>query len=191
VKGIEINEQLVNPETGDSLGDFRDKPGEGRAGKMPAEVKTLEWMVRNGIAKDYNEAWDKKNVATVNPAKFVTNYVNQELEAQESGGIYPGSEGYKTTEQMRADAMEALQIVRGKKPVSSGEPKGLKITGADSQVLPADGRPVKQQDGSYSGRVDRSGNARPEAPAAGTVMDGYKFMGGNPADKTNWKRVTQ
>jgi hypothetical protein len=26
-------------------------------------------------------------------------------------------------------------------------------------------------------------------PAAGTVMNGYKFKGGNPADKNNWEKV--
>ena len=137
-----------------------DKPGEGGAGKMPAKAQMLELLVRTNIAKDYDEAWEKLNMANTNPAKFVTDYVNQELGVQELSGLIPEDEGYKTTEQMRADAMEALQIVRGKKPVSSGEPKGLKITGADSQVLPADGSAAQQEDGSYSGRVDRSGNAQ-------------------------------
>jgi hypothetical protein len=27
------------------------------------------------------------------------------------------------------------------------------------------------------------------APAVGTVKDGYKFKGGNPADETNWEKV--
>ena len=27
------------------------------------------------------------------------------------------------------------------------------------------------------------------APAVGTVKDGYKFKGGNPADKNNWEKV--
>jgi len=29
----------------------------------------------------------------------------------------------------------------------------------------------------------------PNAPAVGTVKDGYKFKGGNPADKNNWEKV--
>lgn len=36
-----------------------------------------------------------------------------------------------------------------------------------------------------------NGNGAPAAPAPGTVMNGYEFMGGNPADKNNWKKVTQ
>lgn len=31
--------------------------------------------------------------------------------------------------------------------------------------------------------------ATPSAPAVGTVKDGYKFKGGNPADKNNWEKV--
>jgi hypothetical protein len=27
------------------------------------------------------------------------------------------------------------------------------------------------------------------APAVGTVMQGYRFKGGNPADKNNWEKV--
>lgn len=30
---------------------------------------------------------------------------------------------------------------------------------------------------------------KPAAPAVGTVKDGYKFKGGNPADKNNWEKV--
>jgi len=27
------------------------------------------------------------------------------------------------------------------------------------------------------------------APAVGTIMQGYRFKGGNPADKNNWEKV--
>jgi hypothetical protein len=27
------------------------------------------------------------------------------------------------------------------------------------------------------------------APAVGTVMQGYRFKGGNPADRNNWEKV--
>jgi hypothetical protein len=32
--------------------------------------------------------------------------------------------------------------------------------------------------------------AVPGAPKAGDVMDGYKFKGGDPADKANWEKVS-
>jgi hypothetical protein len=31
--------------------------------------------------------------------------------------------------------------------------------------------------------------AAPKAPAVGAVQEGYKFKGGNPADKNNWVKV--
>ena len=34
------------------------------------------------------------------------------------------------------------------------------------------------------------GTAVPGAPKAGDVMDGYKFKGGDPADKSNWEKVS-
>lgn len=34
-----------------------------------------------------------------------------------------------------------------------------------------------------------SENAAPKAPAVGTVQNGYKFKGGNPADQKNWEKV--
>ena len=33
------------------------------------------------------------------------------------------------------------------------------------------------------------GNDKKEAPAAGAVVDGYKFKGGDPADEKNWEKV--
>ena len=176
---ISINGQLVDRDTYEVLGDFRDKPGEGGAGKMPAKAQMLEMLVRTNIAKDYDEAWEKLNMANTNPAKFVTDYVNQELRVQELRGLFPEDEGYKTTEQMRADAMEALQIVRGKKPVSSGEPKGLKITGADSQVLPADGSAVQQEDGSYSGVINRDAQQLP-ANVTPAPAEAINYLKQNP-----------
>lgn len=35
-----------------------------------------------------------------------------------------------------------------------------------------------------------AGGAQPKrAPSPGTVMNGYKFKGGNPNDKANWEKV--
>jgi hypothetical protein len=37
--------------------------------------------------------------------------------------------------------------------------------------------------------LDEEPAAAPRPPAVGTVKDGYKFNGGNPADKNNWEKV--
>lgn len=34
-----------------------------RAGRQPAEVQTMDWMVKNGVAKDPNDAWGKLRTA--------------------------------------------------------------------------------------------------------------------------------
>lgn len=34
-----------------------------------------------------------------------------------------------------------------------------------------------------------NGSQRPAGPTAGTVEDGYRFRGGNPADQNNWERL--
>ena len=34
-----------------------------RAGRQPAEVQTMDWMVKNGVAKDANDAWGKLRTA--------------------------------------------------------------------------------------------------------------------------------
>ena len=221
--GINMNGFLVDPVTGEQMGDFRTpdqrqgkenerygdafehpqlgwvQPGPngqlkqmdtaGASNKMPSDVQTAQWMVSNGIAGDLDEAYTRVQESRSDPTRFVSSYVDQELKAQESAGIYPGDENYRNTEQLRDNALGALRVIRERtRGDGQPEPKGL------DPSLPRDGSAVQQEDGSYSGVINRSpenGVARPEVPATGTVMDGYEFMGGNPADKTNWKRVTQ
>jgi hypothetical protein len=39
------------------------------------------------------------------------------------------------------------------------------------------------------GNASRQSTNAPKAPAVGTVQNGYKFKGGNPADQNNWEKV--
>lgn len=48
-------------------------------------------------------------------------------------------------------------------------------------IMPQQGRPQPQQQGGQSGA--------PAMPKPGDVMQGYRFKGGNPADKNSWERV--
>jgi hypothetical protein len=53
-------------------------------------------------------------------------------------------------------------------------------------------RSKEAYDETYSYRSDRTAPAArpaPKPPAVGTVQDGYKFKGGNPADAKNWEKV--
>lgn len=136
-----------------------DRPGSNS--RSPADVQTAEWMVQNGIAPTLDVAWNRINESRTDPARFVSDFVTQELKAQEAAGVYPEDEGFRTTEQLRNQAIEALQTIRAKtrgteQHGSGGDPAGLEVVGTESQVLPADGSSVEQPDGSYSGRVNRS-----------------------------------
>lgn len=162
-KGININGQLVNPETGEAMGDFRtpEQRGDRGSGKAPADVQTAEWMVDNGMAPNLDVAFNRVNESRTDPARFVNDFVTQEMKFQESSGVFPGDESYRTPEQMREQAIETLAMIRsrtrgtGEQQEVQQEPKGLEMTGSDAQVLPQDGTGVQQEDGSYSGRVNR------------------------------------
>jgi hypothetical protein len=61
-----------------------------------------------------------------------------------------------------------------------------------SDIEGAKQRSKEAYDETYSYRSDRAAPAAPAAPkppAVGTVQDGYKFKGGNPADAKNWEKV--
>jgi len=99
---------------------------------------------------------------------------------QESSGIYPGYEGYKTTEQMRADAMEALKIVRGETPAPKGPPppRVLDMRGLDPS-LPSDGSAAQQGDGSYTGVINRDPQQLP-ANVAPAPAEAINYLKQNP-----------
>ena len=149
------------------------------AGKMPAEVQTIEWMMNVGIAKSYDEAWEKNNTALTNPVKYVSEFVDQELAAQKAEYIQPEDEGYQTTDQMRENAIKSLEAIRNR-PRSNGrpEPKDIVMTDSSVEVLPKDGSAVKQQDGSYAGKVNRSPGLQP--PEQNAPVQAVEHLKKNP-----------
>lgn len=177
-KGINVNGYLVNPVTGEQMGDYRtpEQRGTKSSSKAPADVKTAEWMVASGIAGTLDEAYTRVQESRSDPTRFVSSYVDQELKAQEAAGIYPGDEKFVSTEQMRQKALGVLQTIRqqtrGSERSERASPAELEITGSRAEALPSDGSAVLQDNGSYAGRVDRSERApepsepRPAPPAA-------------------------
>jgi hypothetical protein len=170
-KGININGYLVNPVTGEQRGDYRtadQKAGRSANNRPPAIVQTAEWMVRSGIAGTLEEAYAREQEARSDPARFVANYVDQELKAQKEAFIYPEDEGYLTTEQMREKAIGVFRAIRqstsGSAPAQEA-PMGIQVPGATAEDLPRDGSAMKQEDGSYSGRINR--DPQQSAPAQG------------------------
>lgn len=150
-----------------------DSGGKGGSGsKAPADVQTAEWMVRTGVAKDLSEAWDKIKTSTVNPAKYVSDYVGQMLKNQEAQGVFPSDPNYRTPEQLRSDAMESLKTIRAynsdPQDPQQQQPAGLTMTkNGQGGGLPADGSAVPDGKGGYKGKVDRSVKAQnPPTPEA-------------------------
>lgn len=198
-KPIEVNGQLVDPDTYEVLGDYRsDKSKSGYGGgSAPADVQTAEWMVASGIAPSLDVAFNRVNESRTDPARFVNDFVTQEMKFQESAGLYPGVEGYRDPEQMREQAIETLQMIRsrtrgGPAPASGGEdkPRGLLRIDSSVQAFPKDGSAVAQPDGSYSGQVNRnpglpSSANTPSAPvsenpAGSAPQSAIEYLKSNP-----------
>lgn len=164
---------LYNQRTGET----KAAPGgAGRQGKAPADVQTAEWMVANGMAPNLDVAFNRVNESRTDPARFVNDFVTQEMKFQESSDVFPGDENYRTPDQMREQAIETLQMIRSRTRGTgeSGQdgqptPQGLELIDAQAETLPRDGTGVPQEDGSISGRVNRdAGGEQPQAapPAA-------------------------
>ena len=69
------------------------------------------------------------------------------------------------------EAIQAAQIAAG------GETRWMMLS------------PTQRNDLILQAKEGRLGQSSYEAPAVGTVMDGYKFKGGNPSDPKNWEKV--
>lgn len=66
-----------------------------RAGRQPAEVQTMDWMVKNGVAKDANEAWGKLRTARgASRAEWVGNMIKGSLVP----GMTPGDDQLRQME---------------------------------------------------------------------------------------------
>lgn len=173
VKGININGQLVNPMTGERLGDFRtpEQRGERGSGKAPADVQTAEWMVANGLAPNLDVAWNRINESRTDPSRFVNDFVTQEMKYQEAAGIYPGDDGFRAPDELRDQALDTLATIRARTR-GAGSDQGqnppvreVELVGTKVDLLPPDGSAVQQEDGSYAGRVNRDGTPPAETKA--------------------------
>ncbi|MDF0750271.1 hypothetical protein NLU14_08515 [Marinobacter sp. 71-i] len=148
-----------------------DPPG--TSNKPPADVQTAEWMVANGMAPNLDVAFNRVNESRTDPSRFVNDFVTQEMKFQESSGVFPGDDNYRTPEQMREQAIETLAMIRSRtrgtgEQGQGGEPapQGLELVGAETETLPRDGTGVPQEDGSVSGRVNRDLDSQPQQQTA-------------------------
>ena len=226
-KGINMNGFLVDPVTGEQMGDFRtadqrsgpksDKDerygeafehpqlgwvqpgpngqlkqmdtagGRGGSGNAPADVQTAEWMVASGIANDLDEAYTRVKESRSDPARFVSNYMDRAIKAQESAGLVPGYEGYRSSEQLRDEALKTLQVIRENTrgtgqpepdPKEPPPPRVLDIRGLDPS-LPRDGSAAQQEDGSYTGVINRNPQQLP-ANVTPAPTEAINYLKQNP-----------
>ena len=66
-------------------------------------------------------------------------------------------------------------------------PGGQEVDPTTNQLVTRPARVLNNQTGQFVDQVQAS-RPRP-APSAGTVMNGYRFKGGNPADRNSWEKV--
>jgi len=118
--------------------------------------------------------------------------------------------GKPPTDEQKMEAMEyALQTVKGAGSAARTAAAGQRLTldqlralqktyseQAENMLLPQAQRDqaaqmlkqVNDQIAASAGIAAPTGGQR-GAPAPGTIMDGYRFKGGNPADQKNWEKV--
>lgn len=66
-------------------------------------------------------------------------------------------------------------------------PGGQEVDPTTNQLVTRPARVLNNQTGQF---VDQPGSAAPRpAPAAGAVVGGYRFKGGNPSDKNSWEKA--
>ena len=116
--------------------------------------------------------------------------------------------GKPPTDEQKMEAMEyALQTVKGAGSAARTAMAGQRLSldqlralqktyaeQAENMLLPQVQRDqaaqmLKQVNDQIAASAGISAPATKGAPAPGTVMDGYRFKGGNPADKANWEKV--
>ncbi len=124
------------------------------------------------------------------------------LQEAQSKGILAGVENQTKINELQQKAatgdkaaLEALRAIKGKG--GDANFKGLHAAGGSS-IDPSTGQVVKSPDNvviynEQTGQIQQLGaggqGAAGKAPVVGEVRGGYKFKGGNPADKAAWEKV--
>jgi|GEM_PF-5041756 hypothetical protein len=132
----------------------------GRTG-APAEVQTARWLMENGVAEDAGAAWDMvRGARTKSRQEFVADLAKTLLSNQDPMAMGEDRMTPQAAVQQASALYDSLVENEGR------------------------GRARRGDRADASQRDDFSG-----APAPGTVEDGWRFIGGDPADQANWERM--
>lgn len=142
----------------------RIQPVGGR-GAQSGDLGIMDRLISSGIAKDDREAWNMLQGYKKNPTAGAQQIARMEVQAQKDAGIMPGDADYRSPAQIYQEVRQQMAEFDGMP--GDGDAAPLERPAAD-EPKPA---------------------APPKKPKIGIVEDGYRFMGGDPADPKNWKPV--
>lgn len=130
------------------------------------------------------------------------NQAIEKIQAATEGRIKAGAELDNAVKQIALDNANRLEKLRGEFSTADAKRKEAieneiqVLTGKDSDhYLPVPLKDDMENITGYKifdrkrGRWLDEGGAQGGAPAAGAVVDGYRFKGGNPRDRNNWEEV--
>lgn len=120
------------------------------------------------------EAFKSENLKEEEQAE--RNFVNSILR-RESGAAISSSEFKSAEAQYFPRAGDSPQVLAQKKANRMQALEGMRVAAG----------PAWQQVGLISTPIVKAPESK--GPQIGTVKNGYKFIGGNPADKNNWEKV--
>ncbi len=159
----------------------------GHIGALSESAKGLNnsaWRTGNKLLNKYLEETGDPRVA-----RFLT---DAHAVAAELGRVFKGTvtegeikrqmeliDSSRSPAQLKAQMQEFAKLIRSR--INSMEDTYKRTTGRDSAegLLTPHSREV----------LDQLEGGSTAAPETGTVMDGYRFKGGDPAEKSNWEKA--
>lgn len=118
-------------------GEYKIGESTVKTGKGGTELqKNIEYLLASKLATTREQAYDMAKMAVYDPVKFVDNYVERGMKAQEQNGIYPDDEGYRNQSAMAKQGKALLQEIRSMKKT---EPEGK---GKDEEKTSFKGREI-------------------------------------------------
>lgn len=122
-KGFSLSPGQAHYDENGNLVAERPAEAGGSNSKLPADAQMIEYLVANGIAKTKQEAFALTRFARTDPVDAVAQYVKSAQDTQSAQGLYPGSPGYKSPEQLQKEGVAWVRQIQTEY-TDSFKPKG-------------------------------------------------------------------